>query len=81
MFYHFLTQWRSRDLGNLTKVELEALQKKIFAENNFYTGDDAAVRWATLKENASILGAALLAIEKIFSWMDVSNDVNVGVPW
>ena len=53
---------------------LEALHEKIFAENNFYTSRDVAVRWATLKENASILGAAWLPIEKIFSWMDYSSD-------
>ena len=54
---------------------LEALHEKIFAENNFYTNRDVAVRWATLKENASILGAAWLPIEKIFSWMDSPDDV------
>jgi predicted NBD/HSP70 family sugar kinase len=47
---------------------LEPLQEKVFVENSFYDRTDVQIMCSTLKEDASILGASLLPLERIFSW-------------
>ena len=46
---------------------LEPLQEKVFVENSFYDRTDVQIICSTLKENASILGASLLPLERVFS--------------
>jgi predicted NBD/HSP70 family sugar kinase len=46
---------------------LEPLQEKVFAENIFYDRADVQIMCSTLKEDASIIGASLLPLERIFS--------------
>jgi len=46
---------------------LEPLQEKVFVENIFYDRSDAQIMCSTLKEDASILGASLLPLERVFS--------------
>ena len=53
------------------EIFLEALQAKVFVENNFYTRNDVQILCSGLKEDASILGASLLPFEKIFSLHDL----------
>jgi predicted NBD/HSP70 family sugar kinase len=56
--------------GKLSLFEeffLEALQEKVFVENDFYGRDDVTIMCSSLKENASILGASLLPFERMFS--------------
>ena len=45
----------------------EPLRQKIFVENTFYAPQDVNIRWTMLKENASMLGASLLPVERVFS--------------
>lgn len=44
----------------------ELLIKKVFEENSFYTKDECSLSFSKLKENASILGAALMTMQDIF---------------
>jgi predicted NBD/HSP70 family sugar kinase len=56
--------------GMLSRFEeffLEPLQEKVFVENSFYDRTDVRIICSTLKEDASILGASLLPLERIFS--------------
>jgi predicted NBD/HSP70 family sugar kinase len=56
--------------GKLSLFEeffLEALQEKVFVENSFYGRADVQIMCSSLKEDASILGASLLPIERILS--------------
>lgn len=46
---------------------LEPLQEKVFVENNFYDRADVQIICSTLKEDASIIGASQLPLERIFS--------------
>jgi predicted NBD/HSP70 family sugar kinase len=46
---------------------LEPLQEKVFVENSFYDRADVKIMCSTLKEDASILGASLLPLERVFS--------------
>jgi predicted NBD/HSP70 family sugar kinase len=46
---------------------LEPLQEKVFVENSLYDRSDVEIICSTLKQNASILGASLLPLERIFS--------------
>lgn len=46
---------------------LEPLREKVFVENDFYDRNDVEVMCSTLKSDASVLGAALLPFEKVFS--------------
>jgi len=45
---------------------LESLKEKVFIQNTFYNENDIKILISTLKENASILGAALLPMQKLF---------------
>jgi predicted NBD/HSP70 family sugar kinase len=56
--------------GILSRFEaffLEPLQEKVFVENSFYDRTDVQIICSTLKEDASILGASLLPLERVFS--------------
>lgn len=44
----------------------EFLTKKVFEENSFYTKEECTLSFSKLKENASILGAALMTMQEIF---------------
>jgi len=46
---------------------LEPLQEKVFVENIFYDRADVQIMCSTLKEDASIIGASLLPLERVFS--------------
>jgi len=50
---------------------LEPLQEKVFVENSFYDRTDVQIVCSTLKEDASILGASLLPLERIFSLHEI----------
>ena len=50
---------------------LEPLQEKVFVENSFYDRTDVQIMCSTLKEDASILGASLLPLERIFSLHEI----------
>lgn len=45
---------------------LSSLKEKVFIENAFYNQNDIKIMTSTLKENASILGASLLPMQKLF---------------
>jgi predicted NBD/HSP70 family sugar kinase len=60
--------------GTLSRFEaffLEPLQEKVFVENSFYDRTDVQIMCSTLKEDASILGASLLPLERIFSLHEI----------
>ena len=60
--------------GTLSRFEtffLEPLQEKVFVENSFYDRTDVRIICSTLKEDASILGASLLPLERIFSLHEI----------
>ncbi|MCB2307910.1 ROK family transcriptional regulator [Clostridium estertheticum] len=44
----------------------ELLMKKVFEKNSFYTKEECRLSFSKLKENASILGAALMTMQEIF---------------
>mgnify|MGYP001579032923 FL=1 len=44
----------------------ESLMKKVFEENSFYIKEECTLSFSKLKENASILGAALMTMQEIF---------------
>ncbi|MCB2359884.1 ROK family transcriptional regulator [Clostridium estertheticum] len=44
----------------------ELLMEKVFEKNSFYTKEECQVSFSKLKENASILGAALMTMQEIF---------------
>ncbi|MBT8351426.1 MAG: ROK family transcriptional regulator [Deltaproteobacteria bacterium] len=46
---------------------LEPLQEKVFVNNIFYDRADLQIMCSALKEDASIIGASLLPLERIFS--------------
>lgn len=48
-----------------TLIEAD-LKSKVFEENSFYDKKECKIAFSSLKENASILGAALLPMEQIF---------------
>lgn len=48
-----------------TLIETE-LKKKVFQENSFYNQEECKISFSSLRENASILGAVLLPMEKLF---------------
>jgi len=56
--------------GRLSLFEeffLEPLQDKVFTGNIFYDRTDVQIMCSTLKKDASILGASLLPLERVFS--------------
>jgi predicted NBD/HSP70 family sugar kinase len=54
---------------------LEPLQERVFVENSFYTRSDVQIMCSTLKKDASILGASLLPLERIFSSREILSKV------
>lgn len=44
----------------------ELLMKMVFEENSFYTKEECSLSFSKLKENASIVGAALMTMQDIF---------------
>ncbi|MBU3112517.1 ROK family transcriptional regulator [Clostridium lacusfryxellense] len=55
--------------GKITYYEeyyKELLIKRVFEENSFYTKEECSLSFSKLKENASILGAALMTMQDIF---------------
>ncbi|MCB2355879.1 ROK family transcriptional regulator [Clostridium estertheticum] len=44
----------------------ELLMEKVFEKNSFYTKEECRLSFSKLKENASILGAALMTMQEIF---------------
>ncbi len=44
----------------------ERLVEKVFEENSFYTNEESKLTFSQLKENASLLGAALMTMQDIF---------------
>jgi predicted NBD/HSP70 family sugar kinase len=62
--------------GILSRFEeffLEPLHEKVFMENSFYDRTDVQIKCSTLKENASILGASLLPLKRIFSLHEIQS--------
>ena len=54
---------------------LEPLQERVFVENSFYDRTDVQIMSSTLKKDASILGASLLPLERIFSSHEILSKV------
>lgn len=52
---------------------LEPLREKVFVENNFYDSTDVKIMCSTLKQDASILGVALLPFERVFSLDEIQQ--------
>jgi hypothetical protein len=51
--------------GYKTLIEAD-LKKKVFKENSFYNQEECKISFSNLQGNASILGAVLLPMEKLF---------------
>lgn len=54
------------EISGYSDVYLDSLKDKIFDENEFYNRGDFKLFPSRLKRNSSILGAALLPIQKAF---------------
>lgn len=54
------------ELSNYKALIEADLKKKVFQENSFYTKEECKISFSNLQEKASILGAALLPMEKLF---------------
>ncbi|KZL90965.1 ROK family transcriptional regulator [Clostridium magnum] len=54
------------ELSNYKTLIEADLKKKVFQENSFYNQEECKISFSDLEENASILGAALLPMEKLF---------------
>ncbi|MBZ4666904.1 MAG: hypothetical protein PWP07_144 [Epulopiscium sp.] len=54
--------------GEISRYDeiLEPLKEKVFIENTFYSKQDIKIMTSTLKGNASLLGASLLPLQKLF---------------
>ena len=50
---------------------IKPLQEKVFVENDFYSPNDVKIMCSNLKERASVLGASLLPLERMFARHDV----------
>jgi len=55
------------EVSDFSEYYLEALKEKVFAPNSFYDSNDLKIFTSKLKKDASILGAALLPFQKLFS--------------
>ena len=55
------------EVSDFSEYYLEALKEKVFAPNSFYDSNDLKIFTSKLKKDASILGAALLPLQKLFS--------------
>jgi predicted NBD/HSP70 family sugar kinase len=54
------------ELSNYKTLIETDLKEKVFQENSFYNNEECKISFSSLQENASILGAALLPMEKLF---------------
>jgi predicted NBD/HSP70 family sugar kinase len=54
------------EISQFDELLLEPLKRKVFARNKFYKTDDLEILVSTLKENAAILGAALMPYQTLF---------------
>lgn len=54
------------ELSNYKDLIEAELKKKVFQENSFYNQEECKISFSNLRERASILGAALLPMEKLF---------------
>lgn len=55
------------EISDYSEFYLESLKKKVFIENSFYDEKDLKLFASKLDKNSSILGAALLPLQKLFS--------------
>jgi predicted NBD/HSP70 family sugar kinase len=55
------------ELSDFLEYYLEDLKEKVFVENSFYDNTDLKIFTSKLKKDSSILGAALLPLQKLFS--------------
>ena len=55
------------EVSDFSQYYLEDLKEKVFAPNSFYDSNDLKIFTSKLKKDASILGAALLPLQKLFS--------------
>jgi predicted NBD/HSP70 family sugar kinase len=55
------------EVSDFSEYYLEDLKEKVFAPNSFYDSNDLKIFTSKLKKDASILGAALLPLQKLFS--------------
>jgi len=55
------------EISDFSEYYLKDLKEKVFVENNFYDNTDLKIFTSKLKKNSSILGAALLPLQKLFS--------------
>lgn len=55
------------EIGEFSEYYLKELKEKVFVENSFYDNTDLKIFTANLKKDSSILGAALLPMQKLFS--------------
>lgn len=55
------------EIGEFSEYYLKELKEKVFVENSFYNNTDLKIFTANLKKDSSILGAALLPMQKLFS--------------
>ena len=55
------------EVSDFSEYYLEDLKEKVFVQNSFYDSNDLKIFTSKLKNDASILGAALLPLQKLFS--------------
>lgn len=55
------------DVVKFNNLLIDTLNNKVFVKNNFFNKNSSKILLSNLKENASILGAALLPFENIFN--------------
>ena len=55
------------EIGDFSEYYLEDLKEKVFVENSFYDNTSLKIFTSKLKKDSSILGAALLPLQKLFS--------------
>ena len=59
------------DLSRYEEFFLEPLKERIVVENRFYDNSTVNIICSTLKENAFVLGASLLPLDRIFHLYDI----------
>lgn len=55
------------EISDFSEYYLENLKEKVFVENSFYDNTSLKIITSNLKKDSSILGAALLPMQKLFS--------------
>lgn len=55
------------EIGDFSEYYLKDLKEKVFVENSFYDKTNLKIFTSKLKKDSSILGAALLPLQKLFS--------------